>query len=159
MSQMNPQERLDILNELEKLRNPVQGNSQRYFKRYVVRGEGALTPVEPSAIDHRPIQIALRDLGGGGVGFICDKPLDEHDLYRVDFINNGYATATQYIAVRYAKRVDEGVYLVGATFCANQGLLISQGVSALDLDSFIPAANAAMDAAPFMAPEDLADSA
>ncbi len=159
MAAMEPQQRLDVLNTLEKLRNPAQGNANRYFKRYIVRGEASLVSLSPTAIDHAPIQVALRDLGGGGVGFISEQPLDEHELYRVDFLDHGFSTHSQNIAIRHGQKVDDGIYLIGAVFCSNPGLLIVQGVDPVELDDFIPQANAEADNMPFLSPEDLAESA
>ena len=72
MSTMRPRSLLDELDKLESLREPEKAG-QRQFRRFVVRGEAELHPMNRNRLDPTPLTIQLRDISRGGVGFLCDQ--------------------------------------------------------------------------------------
>jgi hypothetical protein len=131
MSQMNL---LHDLAEMERsrLRAP-SGDSQRQFKRHVIRVEAKIFPVEDRSHEGAAIEVHLRDVSRGGVGFVCRQELELGSKWRLEFQQNRYAIAEQNIMVRHCGQVRSNLYLCGAQFIASAGLLTLLGVPAADL--------------------------
>ncbi len=154
MTESNPYSLLDTLTQLEKLRNPDSPNSNRRFTRHVVRGDAELYPVDQNALSQAPIQIALRDMGGGGVGFICSQPIANGTVWRIAFLSRGYTIGHQTMVVRHGQPVLNGVQLIGAQFCVEPGMLVLMGVE----PQLLPTSDDAdgPDDASFLAPGEVA---
>lgn len=135
---------LEQLDQLEKLRNPRPEPGQlRQFTRFVVRGVGEITPMDPHATQRGPVEVQLRDVGLGGVGFVTDQPLEAGSYYRICFFARSHALIEQHIVVRFVRPVAGDVFLCGAQFCAPAGLLALLGVEADDLNREISVADEA----------------
>lgn len=139
MAGRRPETLLAELNRLETLRNPGKaGDQQRQFNRFVVRGDAELHPMSRSRLDRSPIEIKIRDVGRGGLGFICHERVEPGSNWRVHFLQHGYVVGQQALIVRHCRPVSEGLYLVGSQFVADTGLLTTLGVdpgAILDGDS------------------------
>ena len=68
MTTTRPRALLGELDRLETLRDPAQAG-QRQFHRFVIRGEAELHPMSRNQLDPTPLQIQLRDVSRGGIGF------------------------------------------------------------------------------------------
>ena len=132
MDTSDPRALLDALNQLESLRNLRKPAGSRHFKRHVVRGEAELHALDQSRLDHVPLPIQLRDVGLGGLGFVCQRELPVGSMWRVCFYSHGYLIAQQAGLVRHVRAVRDGVYLAGLQFCAEAGLLHLLGVEPTD---------------------------
>ncbi len=125
--------------ELDRLESMRQTSpevvSQRLFNRYVVRGDAELWPITRTQINHEPIEIKLRDVARGGVGFVADRPLRQGSTWELNLLHSGLVTATQPIVVRYCQEVGQELFLVGAQFIASSGLLAAMGVDPATLRS------------------------
>jgi hypothetical protein len=128
MSTMRPRSLLDELDKLESLREPEKAG-QRQFRRFVVRGEAELHPMNRNRLDPTPLTIQLRDISRGGLGFLCDQPLEAYSAWRVCFLNEGYVVGEQALVVRHCRPVNDELYLVGGQFVIDAGLMISLGVA------------------------------
>lgn len=123
---------LGELNRLEALRDPQrQGNRQ--FRRYAIRGDAELHPAEGSRVDRTPIDVKLRDIGRGGLGFVCEQPLAPGSVWRCCFLVRDQCFAQQSLVVRHCREVRDGLYLVGGQFCIDPGVMIALGVDPHDL--------------------------
>lgn len=152
-----PEALLAELNRLEALRDPGRhGAHPRQFKRFVVRGEAELHPMSRSRLDRSPIEIKLRDVGRGGCGFITQQPIQAGSNWRIAFLQHGYVIGEQAIVVRHCRPVSEGLYLVGAQFVMDTGLMCTLGIDpgAIHDEDTVDATLAGPDA--FLPPSEVA---
>ena len=143
---------LDTVAQLETSRHSTTPLGQRQFRRCVVRGDAELLP-EDRQVDRQPVQVSIRDLSWGGMGFICDHDLPVNSRWRVHFLIHGHVVGQLSMLVRHSCRVDDGVHLMGGQFIAHAGLLHIMGVTEDQLSttgdspthdtSFIPPAEVA----------------
>lgn len=149
---------LSILQELaalERSRIDVPSyESQRQFRRHVIRGEAELYPVEHKSMHPESIDVQLRDASRGGVGFLSRMPLESDTTWRIEFIRHGFVVGEQHLVVRHCSQVREGLYLCGAQFIASAGLLTILGVSACDL--MAESSGSDTEDNPFLAPTEVA---
>lgn len=142
---------LKQLDRLEELRDPVGPRSkQRLFRRYVARGDAELRPMSHTQIDHAAIEVKVRDVSRGGIGFLTEQPLPENSTWELALLECGYATATQPIVIRHCQPVADRLYLIGGQFIAATALMLSLGIepsrlrddesrgASSDVDSFLP---------------------
>ena len=80
---------LTHLDDLEGLRS-ARTDHKRRFKRFVIRGEAELHPIGASELDRTPIDIKLRDIGCGGLGFVASQPLEIGSFWRAHFLLRSY---------------------------------------------------------------------
>lgn len=157
MAGRSPDALLAELGRLETLRNPTKGgDSNRLFQRHVARGDVELHPDSRSRLDRTPVEVKLRDVGRGGIGFISHQHLPAGSSWRACFMQHGFVVASQSIVVRHCRLVSEGVYLVGTQFVCEPGLLAILGVDpgAIEEDDTDVLATVGGDA--FVAPSDVA---
>lgn len=122
-----PHSLLADLVRLEGLRDPARSAGQRQYERFVVRGDAELHAMDRQG-DITPIAIQVRDLGRGGMGFVCQVQLDINSTWRVAFLHQGYAFGQQALIVRHCHEVQAGVYLIGSQFCIESGLMCLMGI-------------------------------
>jgi hypothetical protein len=128
MATRAPQVLLDHLARMEGLRDPTRAQAKRQFHRYVVRGDAELLEQEGSQLERTVLPILLRDIGRGGIGFVCGQDLLTNSTWRVSFVDHGYVMGEQTLLIRHCQRVADNVYLIGGQFCAPGGLLCQAGV-------------------------------
>lgn len=129
----NPNTVLEELNRLETVRQQNVNAKQRQFTRYVVRGEAEIVSSEPMNVNHTPLEVHLRDVSRGGVGFISTKELPINSSWHIIFFHHGMEIHRQPVVVRHCQAVGNGLYLVGSLFCVEAGLLAVLGVDTKDL--------------------------
>lgn len=141
---------------------PNNDNHPRLFRRYVVRGDAMLHPMNRSRLDATPLDIKLRDVSRGGIGFICDQPIGMHTTWRLEVLIGGYAVGAQALIVRHVEEVSAGMYLIGATFVLDTAILALLGVEptlledAEDIAGPRLASDEASDDDDFVAPAEVA---
>ena len=129
MPRNDPRSVLDQLDRLELMKRPTAPEGRRrQFRRYIARGEATLHPISRRSLDRQPIDVQIRDLGRGGVGFVCTQELWGNSAWRIDFLNRGYSIGQQEIVVRHCSKVDDNLYLIGGQFVCASGLLAEFGV-------------------------------
>jgi hypothetical protein len=128
----HPKQLLDELNHLESLRDPSK-TGNRQFKRFSIRGEAEMHPISRSRLDSTPIQIHLRDISRGGIGFVCQSCPDTNSSWRVCFLLHGYVVGGQATIIRHARPLGDGIFLVGGQFVLDSGLLSLLGVDPADI--------------------------
>lgn len=129
MSGRRPENLLAELSRLETLRDSAACEvDSRQFRRFVVRGDAELHPMSRARLDRAPLDITLRDIGRGGFGFVCQQAMPAGSNWRVCFLRHGYVVGEQAIMVRHCRPVSEGVYLIGAQFVIDTGLLTLLGI-------------------------------
>jgi hypothetical protein len=132
---MSKADLLDELRRLESLRfNRSIPCGQRQFQRHVIRGDATLFPTEGKSLSDGPIEVQLRDVARGGLGFLCQEPLEAGTIWRVEFRYEGMAVADQTLVVRHHREVGEGLYLCGGQFIVSAGLLSLLGVPRRDIN-------------------------
>ncbi|MBI1335434.1 MAG: hypothetical protein GC164_00555 [Phycisphaera sp.] len=153
----DPKQLLDALTKAESLRDPKKVEGKRQYRRFVVRGEAELSPMDHNRLDQLPRAVMIRDVGRAGLGFISPEPIERNSTWRVHFISHGSVIGQQAIIVRHCSKIEEGVYLIGSQFCAETGLLCLLGVPhseiAMGDESAVPTEDAS---AAFLAPGEVA---
>ena len=107
---------------------PNDENHPRMFRRFVVRSDALLHPMNRSRLDATPVDVKLRDISRNGVGFICSQPLPVNSSWRIELQLVGYAIGSQAIVVRHVSEVGDGMFLCGANFVIDTALLALLGV-------------------------------
>lgn len=133
MAVSNPHRLLDELVKLESLRDPKLEGGSRVYRRFVIRGEAEAVRLDRNAMDSSPQPILLRDVGRGGLGFVTQSPMEVYSTWRVGFVQTGYVYAQQAMIVRHCRMIRPDLYLVGAQFCIESGLLCLLGVDPADI--------------------------
>jgi hypothetical protein len=155
-SPRNPHDMLTVLAELELLRDGKADERKRQFRRFVVRGEAELHPVDRTRLDHPPTPIQLRDAGWGGVGFVCQESLAANSMRTMCFTTHGYVIGCETVLVRHCRKIEEGLYLVGGQFCVRAGILSTLGIEAAALQqSGLTGGSSEDSGASFVAPGDV----
>jgi len=154
MADHHPGKLLAALAQLEQKRDDGNQAAKRSFRRFVIRGEADLHPLDRTRLDDPPIHVHLRDIGRAGVGFITDQKLENDSIWRINFEHRGYPITHETCIVRHVSEVMPGIYLVGTQFCADSGLLVLLGVDPAHLtDGDGPAINTEND---FVSPAEVA---
>ena len=150
---------------LEGLRKPGRDGSAslREFPRSVVRGMAELFPMSRLSVQDQPVEVQLRDVGRGGVGFIANVALEPGSTWRIVFKRDGYRIGEMGLVVRFCKEVRADVFLVGSQFVITSALMHLLGVNSTDIElstvarrRFDPAADGAGDAGHFLPASDVA---
>ena len=129
MATIHPRQLLGKLDRLESLRSPVHnGHDQRRSRRFTIRGEAELRPMSRNSLNPMPVEVKLRDVGPGGIGFICDRPLQADSTWQISFMLQGFQIAEQAVVIRHCRELDEDLYLIGAQVILPTGLLVGLGV-------------------------------
>jgi hypothetical protein len=126
---------LDDLAELERLRDPAKSRGLRQYRRFVVRADAELYPMDPTELSRTPIEVKLRDISRGGVGFVCDRNLPARSVWRLVMLSRGYAVGEMAVVVRHGREVRDGVHLLGGQFGASTGMMVVAGVDPLAITS------------------------
>lgn len=124
---------LSELTRLETRRQEHSGAKQRQFKRFMIRGEAMLVPCDQREAKHQPHQVHMRDVSRGGIGFVSDRELPINSDWHIVFFNHGLEISRQPVVIRHCQSVNNGLFLVGALFCVEAGLLTQLGVNPHDL--------------------------
>lgn len=124
---------LNALNELEDLRIE-EALSRRGFQRFVVRGDAQLLPMDRNHLDPSPVEVQLRDISRGGIGFISTTEVDVNTSWRVVFYHHGFPVGEQGVVVRHCRQVDTQLYLMGGQFVLNSGILSILGIDPSQID-------------------------
>ncbi|QQE10766.1 hypothetical protein JD969_14835 [Planctomycetota bacterium] len=157
MSERSPEELLEELNRLEHVRIAHDENPcNRHFDRHIVRGEAELHPMNRSKLDPTPIEVQLRDVGRGGLGFISQDSLPLGSTWRICFTKRGFVVGQQAIIVKYSHQVSTGVYLIGSQFIIDTGLLTLLGVNPAAIDKEDSEIIEANEDVSFLPPADVA---
>jgi hypothetical protein len=157
MTPDRPRHLLDELAKLENLRDPARTAGLRQFRRFVLRGDAELHPADPTQLDRTPIDVQLRDISRGGVGFVCTRKIPARSNWRMVFLHRGYPIGEQTLCVRHGREITEGVYLVGGQYTIASGLLTMLGIEPGDiLDSEGDAPDDVVSASSFLTPGEVA---
>jgi hypothetical protein len=122
--------------------------------RFVVRGDAELHKMECNRLEDYPIQVQLRDLGRGGVGFVSPIALEVNSTWRSEFHQRGYMIGQVCIIVRHCRAVRDGVFLIGSQICLESGMMYLLGINPEAVrEGDSPAAM--LDGGNFLAPTDI----
>jgi branched-chain amino acid transport system permease protein len=83
-----------------------------------------------SLIALKALPVLMRDIGRGGIGFVCDRELPVHTTWHVAFLQHNYQIGSIAVAIKHCRQVRPGVHLVGGQFIINSGMLVMLGVGA-----------------------------
>jgi len=136
MSSSDQQDLLEAVKRLEDGRDRPSDASMgnRYFHRFVVRGDCELTPVNRRQMDQSSLPVALRDIGRGGMGFLSPREIAVGSVWRAGFLLRDHIVAQQTLMVRYCQQIQEDVHRVGCDFCLDNALFCLLGVDLRELD-------------------------
>ncbi|MEM0913508.1 MAG: hypothetical protein AAGK09_02750 [Planctomycetota bacterium] len=127
---------LDELDRLESRRAPdLLDVCNRQFARFATRGDAELHPMTRSKLDATPIEIKLRDIGRGGLGFIVEQFIEPGTPWRCVFLDSGYAVGEIACVIRHCDRIDGRVHLAGAQIVVPTGLLVMLGADPAQIDA------------------------
>lgn len=155
MVRSDPNELLAELSRLENLRSGDGAARRRRHARFVVRGQAELLQADCSSSDDETLEVMLRDMGRGGLGFIADRPIGTGSLRELRFIQRAYRVGETNIVIRHCEQVKDEVYLVGCQVCLGNGLIYLLGVDPDALGDGDGPAMAA-DSAAFLPPGEIA---
>lgn len=133
MSVAQPQDLIDMLSQMEFWRQEPPKQRKRAFKRFVIRGEATLEPVDTAVAPLVNPRVMLRDISRGSVGVLCQQYLDPGTVWRLAFEHHAHRVGTQPIVVRYCRLVQDGLYLVGGQFVIEPYLMVAAGVDEAEL--------------------------
>lgn len=107
---------------------------RRTFPRFSIQGRARIrAALQKTADPSRNFDIYLRNIGRSGIGFMCNQSLSPHTLWTISFLQAEYVVAEQSVQIRHAHQVDRDVYLYGAQFTVNEGLLSLLGIQSKDI--------------------------
>lgn len=147
-----PQDVLVALEELEQQAENSSAQSRREYDRFAVRGDAVLANMDSIGGESVTIQVMLRDVSRGGIGFLCQQKVDAGTLWRVSFMQHGYAIAHQGLQIRHCRELRSGVFLVGGQFVVETGLMCILGVPPAKLRTDKPTLAVKEDDAQFLPP-------
>ena len=157
MTVSDPKELIGLLSQLEYWRqDPIQ-EQQRAFRRFTVRGDATIEPVEQSSIDRiATMPVMLRDISRGGIGFVVEQFIDPGTVWRLSFYEHNHRVGSQVFVVRFCRLVHNGMYLVGAQFVIEPYLMMALGIQNEQLHEDIRDRTRPEDTADFLGPDDVA---
>ncbi|MEQ9455104.1 MAG: PilZ domain-containing protein [Phycisphaeraceae bacterium] len=137
MSIASSKDVLEALEKLENLRDP-QHLPRRAFQRFLVRGDAHLLPMDRPHVRNNPspeaIEIKLRDISRGGLGFVTTQKIEPGSTWRIVFYHEGFAIGEQAGVIRYSREIQPELYLSGAAFIISNGILSMLGVDLTHID-------------------------
>jgi hypothetical protein len=133
MCTAEPYALLSALQDLENVREQASAKHGRQYKRFAIRGEAELRPMHRIDTDAGTVTVLLRDIGRGGVGFICDQRMELNSVWRVCFYQRGYMIGHQAVIIKHCRSIKPGVWLAGAEFCIETGLMVLLGIEPTDI--------------------------
>jgi hypothetical protein len=133
MSIAQPNDLMSVLNRLEEHRreDADPGNASRRFRRFAIRTEGILEPLDLS--DGHTYPVMLRDISRNGVGFLCEKFIEPCTLWRIRFIRHNLVIGSQPMIMRYCRLIQPDLYILGGQFIVEPHLMLALGVNEEDL--------------------------
>lgn len=158
MARLRPE---DLLSELSRVEHNerdgvfVTNGNRREHLRHEVRGEAELQPVGRKRLSSVPIEVQLRDLARGGVGFVCPNPLAVESSWRINFFCRGYVVGSQSLIVKRCTRIDDGLYSIGTQFVLDTGIMAALGVELSEIEAPTDQGDADELEAQFLAPTDV----
>lgn len=114
---------------LETARQPNNTTGSRLYERFALRHEAKLYTMAKGEANQPPSEIVLHDVSRDGVSFFCQDKVVLRSTWRVGFLHQGYPIAQQPIIVRHCRQVGPDLFLAGAQFCIETGLLCLLGVA------------------------------
>lgn len=160
MSIAEPRDLIEVLQRMEFWRQEPSVETKRAFKRFPVRGDATLEPIDAEQMFGPPLTVMLRDISRGGVGFLVEQYIEPRSVWRIAFKSQGQRIATQPIAVRFSRLVQDGLYLTGGQFVIEPFVMHSLGVSLHEMTDDINDLRDTTDGSdesPFVAPDDVTD--
>ena len=129
-----PERLVDVLARIEADRRTAIEEDRRRFRRFVVRGEALLEPLNRKSVAESRT-LLLRDIGYAGIGFLAHQPLDPESMWRVRFQHDdqGAVVGSQPVIIRSCRMVQPNLYMVGAEFIIEPYLLSLLGIDSMKL--------------------------
>lgn len=138
MARLQPEVLLSELTRVEhhERNTPVANDrNRRQHIRHEIRGEAELQPVGRNRLSSVPLEVQLRDLARGGLGFVCSTPLPLDSSWRINFFCRGYVVGSQSLVVKRCTRIDDGLYSIGGQFVLDAGIMTAMGVDLAEIES------------------------
>ena len=144
---------LTLLNQLKRMEMAAsaQASEQRQFRRFFCRADAELHPMDTAQVVRTPLEIKIRDISRGGMGFISQTLLAPASCWRACFLHRGCVIAQQSLIIRHCRSVGAGLYLAGAQFCIDTGVLSLVGID----PARISEGNNPQDDESFLSPQDV----
>lgn len=111
--------------------------------------------MEKRGVDTRPLPVLLRDIGRGGIGFVCEHELPQLSMWRAMFLQHDFHIGEQAIIIKHCRQVRKGVYLIGGQIILSSGALIQLGVDHGAIHGGMDISGTSNDDGNFVAPEDM----
>jgi len=147
---------LTALDQLDRLREKSNRyHAKRRHRRFNVRSEVLLYPMDMRQTDRDPVPAVVRDLSRTGMGFVSQTPLPIGAAYRASFLNRSFVIGQQALIIRHAREVEDGAYLIGSEFCIESGLMCLLGVKPSEIEDGDVAWNEDSGPRAFVAPNEI----
>lgn len=100
------------------------GKERRLSKRYEVRCDATLTPINHDGISKPALQVTILEIGRTGVLVLTSEVLEVNSEWRLNILKDGYLQHTQPIIVKRVKVTDnDSMCIAGAMFVIEHSVL------------------------------------
>ncbi len=135
MHTIENKELLRALQVLEQTDADSPQRNRRLFRRFTTRVSATLS-IDPQCAagpSTRPFAVEIRDASRGGFGLLCPSGIELNRIYRMVGVRDGMELFSTPVVARHARRVTDGVWLIGAICVAEAAALLALGVDGSDL--------------------------
>lgn len=129
MSLTEPKDLMDVLARLDESRQEPTEQTMRRYRRYSVRGEARIEPLDPAELQS-PLRVLLRDISRAGVGFLADQFISPCTMWRMQLQTRDFVIGSTAVMVRFCRAVQSDLYLCGAQVIIEPYLMHMLGVPA-----------------------------
>jgi hypothetical protein len=155
MSMTEPKDLMDVLTRLDEARQQPAVEKQRRYRRFSIRGDARIEPVHENALGET-IPVLLRDISRGGIGFLVDRFIEPGSYWRLRFMSHNQIVASQPIAMRFCRLIEEHLYIAGGQFIVEPYIMAMLGVGEEQMQTDDLSRFSEHDVSEFIAPESLA---
>ena len=159
MSIAEPRDLIEVLSRLESWRREQEGPEQQTFRRFTIRADASLEPLNAIRTARPPLVVMLRDISCIGVGFLSGEHLERNSFWRLRFYSQNHRVGSQPICVRYCRMVQDGLYLVGGQFVIEPSMMTAVGVDPHQLTADVLTETSDRQPSEFLTPASLSQPA
>jgi hypothetical protein len=129
MTDHNAAALLAQLAALGKTRPSEVPHERRQYRRFEVRAEADLYPMDRRAPHSHPVAALIRDIGQCGAGLIATADLPLDSTWRMAVLNRQLVIAQLPIIIRHSRKLGDAAWLINTQFCIESGLLSMLGIN------------------------------
>ncbi len=126
---------LRALHALHRAEAIAPSEDRRQFRRFNARSAAVLAadPLSMTRAGAETFGVQVRDVARGGVGLLCPDGIELRRVYRLTCVQEGVELFALPVVPRHARRIDAGIWLVGAVAVSDAASMMALGVPARDI--------------------------